>query len=847
MHEIVPGSLHDLPVTHVLPDLCAALQKERTALLQAPPGAGKTTLVPIALLNQEWLKEKKVLMLEPRRLAARGAAWRIAELLNDRVSGIVGYRMRGETNVSRDTRIEVVTEGILTRMLQSDPSLQEYGVIIFDEFHERSLHADLGLALVLQARELFCPDLRLLIMSATLEVEPMIRLLGDIPVIKSEGRVFPVETRYVGRDEGRRIEDEMAGTIARALREVGEGDLLAFLPGYGEISRTAAKLNALEEADVYPLYSGLSRSEQDRAIYPLPNKRRKVVLATSIAETSLTIEGVRVVIDSGLSRVPRFNPGAGMTRLETVRVSRASADQRRGRAGRLGSGVCYRLWSEREDSMLLPASTPEIMETDLVPLALDLLRWGALPDELRWIDRPPTGAYAAALDLLRSLEAVDDKDHLTAMGEHMATLPLHPRLGRMVIQGAAFGAMEEAIRLAALLEERDLFRSSHPRQEPDLRLRLDLIKRFQQQGYNNLPADVDGSTAKRILQSTQKLSSLVSPLPLGEEIHSSERIGEGSLLALAYPDRIAQRREESSTRYILRNGQSTRLLDVNSLSNEEYLVVLSLGGRGTERIIEMAIPITLEELQVLFSKQIESRRRVEWMGADTGVVVYREERLGALTLSSFRVSKPDNSVIIDATLQALRDEGLQLLKWTKELLALRDRITFLHHYYDAGWPDMSDAGLIEQLDGWMLPALQSGGGRNRLKSLNLRSALLSLLNWEQQRDLELLAPERIEVASGSHIRIDYSNPDGPILPVRLQEMFGATDTPTIGKGKVPLTLHLLSPAQRPVQVTQDLAGFWERTYAEVKKELKGRYPKHYWPDDPLQAEATRKTKRATSR
>ena len=835
----MPDQLPELPVLHIVATLKAALRQQKIVLLQAPPGAGKTTLVPIALLEEPWLNGKKIIMLEPRRLAARGAAWRIADLLNDSVGGLVGYRMRGETSVGSTTRIEVVTEGVLTRMLQNDPALEEYGLVIFDEFHERNLHADLGLALTLQSREIFRDDLRLLVMSATLDAEPILRLLGDVPVIRSEGKAFPVETRYVGRDEGRRIEDDVAGLVARALREEPEGDLLVFLPGYGEITRTAERLGSGVNAAIYPLHGTLSREMQDRALHPSPAGERKVVLSTSIAETSLTIEGIRIVVDSGLSRVPRFDPGSGMTRLETVRVSQASADQRRGRAGRLGPGICYRLWNERENHSLLPVSTPEILEADLLPLALDLLRWGTTPDQLAWIDSPPPGAYVAALDLLRQLDAVDQQGALTEMGGKMSSLPLHPRLAHMVLRGKEEGREGIASLLAALLEEGDILRGMSARTDPDIRIRLDLLEKYLSGEVLSLPREFDTGAAKRLLREWKRIDGK-GRLNFHSDI--------GDLLALAYPDRIAQRREGKEGRYLLSNGQNAGLEGGEHLSGEPYLVVSSLqltsreaGHRYGGGRIALAAPISLQEIRRIFSSQIEQVDHVKWEKGE--IVAYREERLRALVLERKQIDRPDEELIVEGTLEGIRSEGLGLLEWTKELVALRDRITFLHRRYDNAWPDMSETNLLAHLDDWLRPALEAGSGRNRLKSIDLRSALLSLLTWEQIRDLDTLAPERLEVPSGSQIRIDYSNPDEPVLPVRLQEMFGATDTPRIAKGRVSLTIHLLSPAHRPVQVTQDLAGFWARTYAEVKKELKGRYPKHYWPDDPLIAEPTRRTKK----
>lgn len=836
-----------LPIDAVLDDLRIALRDRGRAVLQAPPGAGKTTIVPISLLGESWLGGGKIIMLEPRRLAARGAAWRIAELLDTTVGNVVGYRMRGETRVGKETRIEVVTEGILTRMLQSDPSLEGVGAVIFDEFHERSLQADLGLAFMLQTSELFRPDLRILVMSATLDAEPVARLLGDAPLISSPGRSYPVDVRHVPREPDLRIEEQTARTIARALREEQEGDVLVFLPGYGEIRRVEERLTQSglpDNVGIHTLHGTLPKEAQDRAIRPAPSGTRKIVLSTSIAETSLTIEGIRIVIDAGLSRVPRFSPASGMTRLETVRVARSSADQRCGRAGRLGPGVCYRLWSRAEEAALLPFAPPEILEADLAPLTLELLRWGAAPDELRWLDPPPAGAYGAARELLAELDALDGTGRLTGHGERMADLPIHPRLSHMILRASETGRAEEACLLASLLEERDPVRGDAGRRDPDLRLRLDLLDR-PRRNTGGSPFELDRATVARILDGAARLGGLAgtgdAPIDRGAQAHADS--GSGTLLALAYPDRVAQRREGSDGRYLLRNGRGARLPGIGPLSSEEYLVVASVGGSGAEGTIELAAPIRLDDVRRIFAGQIEIVVKAEWEGGERGVAVGREERLGALLLSVSSVENPDDEEIVAATLRAVRQKGLRLLPWTREAEDLCRRMTFLHRRYDPDWPEATEAVLLERLDDWLLPAIRAAGGRNRLKKLDVKAALTNLLDWKQLRDIEALAPERLPVPSGSAVRLDYGNPDEPVLPVRLQEMFGAKETPRIAGGRVPVTLHLLSPARRPVQVTRDLAGFWERTYPEVRKELKGRYPKHYWPDDPLQAEPTRGVRR----
>ncbi|HXE57412.1 MAG TPA: ATP-dependent helicase HrpB [Gemmatimonadales bacterium] len=842
-----------LPIEPVLPALAAALGARGAAVLQAPPGAGKTTRVPLALLDQPWLGGRKIVILEPRRLAARAAARRMAALLGEPVGGTVGCRIRLETRVTARTRIEVVTEGVLTRLLLEDPALEGVGLVIFDEFHERSIHADLGLALTLQTRELLRDDLRILVMSATLDGEPVARLLGAAlgvdaaPVVTSEGRAFPVETRYFGapgdpRRPGRRIEPSVAGAVLEALTRE-EGDVLVFLPGAGEIRRAETllreRLAGDPAIDIYPLHGTLPAEQQDAAIRPSPPGRRKIVLATSIAETSLTIEGVRVVVDSGLARVPRFSPRTGMTRLETVRVSRAAAEQRRGRAGRVAPGVCYRLWAEGEQGHLLPHALPEILEADLAPLVLDLAAAGVTePLELRWLDPPPPAAYRRARELLHELEAIDAHGRITPHGRRMAELGAHPRLAHMMLRGASLGAAGLACRLAALLGERDLLRPEAGPPDPDLRLRLELLRRLE--GPARREAPVDREALRRIRLEAERWAGRLPAEPPGA--NRAEAPGAGLLLAFAYPDRIAARRPGPPPRYLLRNGTGAYLDPPGPLGSEPWLVVAETDGRSPEGRIRFAAPITLEEVEAHFGDQLEREEVVAWDDAAQAVVARRRERLGALVLREGPLPHPDPARVRGALLDAVARRGLELLPWTDAARRLRERLRFLHRL-DPAWPDVSDDALLGRLAEWLGPWLDGVRRRDELARLDLVPALEGLLDRERRRALDRLAPTHWTVPSGSRIPIDYADPEAPALAVRLQEMFGASDTPRIADGRVPLTLHLLSPAHRPVQVTRDLAGFWRGAYFEVRKDLRGRYPKHHWPDDPLAAAPTRRTKR----
>ena len=835
-----PGSRRAvLPIDDVLPALRAALAARSAGVLQAPPGAGKTTHVPLALLHEVWLRHQRIVMLEPRRLAARAAARRMASLLDERVGDTVGFRVRGETRIGAATRIEVVTEGVLTRMLQADPTLEGVGVVIFDEFHERSLHADLGLALALQTQELLRPDLRLLVMSATLDGSAVSALLGDAPIVTSAGRAFPVDVRYVAARSERGVDSVVADTVHRALAS-DTGSILAFLPGAGEIARTAERLRGVplpRAVSVRPLFGDLPSSEQDAAVLPAVGDERKIVLATAIAETSLTIEGVRVVIDSGLARVSRFSPRSGMARLETVRVTRASADQRCGRAGRTAPGVCYRLWTEAEQATLLERATPEILMTDLAPLALDLAVAGVVdPSALRWLDLPPTAALAQARELLVELDALDSSWRITPHGRAMAALGTHPRLAHMLLAGQQRGQGSTACAVAALLEERDIFRRHPTMRDADLRSRLRALDAFG----GELDALVDRDRLRRARERAAVWSAA-----LGEQKRAVDEEAAGALLALAYPDRVARRRETSGDRYLLRSGVGARLDDVGSLAGAPFLGVAETDGQPRDARVFLAAPVDLTDLERAFASQIVREEVVEWQ-RENGVVAARvRERLGALILRESLLRDADGEAVARELLAAIdREDGIRL-DWSAPALRLRERVAFVRTL-DTSWPDWSDAALRSSQDEWLLPHLIGLRRRTDVERLDLASILLAQLSFDQRRALERLAPTHVVVPTGSRVPIDYSDPASPLLAVRLQEMFGQLETPRVADGRVPLTVHLLSPAGRPVQVTRDLAGFWRSSYFDVRKELRGRYPKHEWPDDPLSATPTRRAKRRSS-
>jgi ATP-dependent helicase HrpB len=824
-----------LPVAAALPQLKDVLGNRRAAILTAPPGSGKTTVVPLALLDEPWLAGRRILLLEPRRLAARAAANRMAVLSGGEAGGLVGYRTRHETRVGRETRIEVVTEGILTRRIQHDPSLDGVGLVIFDELHERHLQSDLGLALTLDARSALRDDLRILVMSATLDAASVAAVI-DGTVVNAEGRIHPVEIRHAARDAERGIPDAVAASVLRALAET-EGDILAFLPGGGEIRRAADALTSEDVAHgavIVPLFGDLPRDEQDRALQPDPKGRRKIVIATAIAESSLTIEGVRVVVDSGWMRVPRFDPATGMTRLDTIRVSRASADQRAGRAGRLAPGVCYRLWTEASHRGLAAATAPEILSADLAPLALELASWGArTPEELRWLDAPPRAALEQACELLRQLGALEANGRVTDRGREMARLAMHPRLARMVLAGRELREKQLAFELAAILSERDLVRpDSTGARSADLVERVELLRGKGTPSLGTL--DRSGREAAR---RTLRLWTRAAEHP--EPVDDRD---VGLLLSFAYPDRIATERVAGSGRYQLSGGRGARLPEGQKLRHGGLIVAAHLDGRGRESVIYLAAPVAVDALESVAPELLTHRERVEWNSQTESVVAVRETLVGDAVLLSTPLPSPDSDAVRAALLDGLRQIGLAALPWSDTAREFRERVLFLRaRCPEDGWPDWTDAALLETLNEWLGPHINGATKRSDWARLDLASIVEGLLPWNLRKRLDDDAPTHLEVPSGSRVRIDYASGE-PVLAVKLQEMFGLAETPRVAKGRVPVILHLLSPARRPIQVTRDLKGFWNRTYAEVKKELKGRYPRHPWPDDPWNATPTRRAK-----
>lgn len=832
-----------LPIDEVLPSLRAALQERDECVLQAPPGAGKTTRVPLALLDEPWLAGQRILMLEPRRLAARAAAERLASELGEPVGQRVGYRIRLERKVSAATRIEVVTEGILTRLLQQDPALEGVGLVIFDEFHERSLEADLALALCLSSRELLRErPLKLLLMSATVQGEALAQWLNQAPQVVSQGRSYPVTVHWGAPWQlGERIEPRLQACVQQAIAE-HSGSILVFLPGQAEIRRVAQALNEHygERSDlaICPLYGELELAAQRAAIEPAPTGVRKIVLATNLAETSLTIEGVQVVIDSGLERVACFDPASGMTRLHTQRIAKSSATQRAGRAGRLQAGHCYRLWSEAQHDSLPEQASAQIVNADLSYLAVQVARWGMAVDELQWLDAPPKAAYQQACAVLRALGALDEQDGLTTHGRLMSELPAHPRLAHLLLRGHALGLAEEAALLAAFLSERDFLRE----QGCDLQLRLEMLH-----GVIQAPRAAQGALA-RIRQLAKQLQKMLpnqaasAPCPLLPAQRS------GCLLALAYPERIAKQRQPGSSDYRLASGRAARFLEVDALCKEPWLVVAELGSRSGQKEERIFLAAVLDPalFENALSDQVRSSTRIEWDERDHQLRAERLRSVGSLVLESEPLTQIDAQQRAQALLHLVRRKGLNLLPWTEPLRQWQARVALLRRldlteYGQSDWPDVSDAALLDSLDHWLLPYLDRVSRLAHFAELDLAALLSAQLPWPLPKRLDEQAPQRLEVPSGSAVAIDYSV-DPPVLAVRLQELFGLERTPHIANGRQPLLLHLLSPARRPVQVTGDLASFWDNTYAEVKKDLKGRYPKHYWPDDPRQAQATARIK-----
>lgn len=837
-----------LPIDEVLPALRHALTERHEAVLEAPPGAGKTTRVPLALLNEPWLAGQKIVMLEPRRLAARAAAERLASELGEKVGETVGYRIRLDSKVGPTTRIEVVTEGILTRRLQQDPALEGVGLLIFDEFHERSLDADLALALSLNGRELFRDEqpLKILLMSATLEGERLASVLDDAPILRSEGRMYSVAMRW-GRPfvPGEFIEPRVVQTVLDALNDE-TGSLLVFLPGQAEIRRVHQQLaQALEsQSDILlcPLHGELELAAQRAAIEPAPSGLRKVVLATNIAETSLTIDGVRVVIDAGLARVPRFDPGSGMTRLDTQRISRASATQRAGRAGRLEPGVCYRLWSEDQHAQLAAYGTAEMMQADLAGLALQVARWGVSAQELVWLDAPPAASYAQALQLLERLGAMNPASPqggpLTAHGEAMAELPAHPRIAHLLLRGQEWGLADMACYVAALLGERDILRGAGA----DVHSRLALLD-----GEARAARGGQGGV-QRARQLARQYRAQLRGKPARPVADPEHPRWLGALLALAYPDRIAQQRKPGGAEYRLANGRAALFSEVDALMKQPWLVIADLGSRQGQREerIYLAAEFDPALLDDVLSEQVSVIDQLDWDEREGVLRAERQRKVGELVLSREPLTGLDETARTQALVNLVRRKGLELLPWTPELRQWQARVGLLRQLDleaqgQSDWPDVSDAALLASLEDWLAPYLTRVSRLSHFASLDVSSIVHNRLPWPLPQRLEEQAPHHIKVPSGSSVRLDYSE-HPPILAVRLQELFGLADTPRIAGGRQVVKLHLLSPARRPVQVTQDLANFWRSTYAEVKKDLKGRYPKHYWPDDPLVAEATARIK-----
>jgi ATP-dependent helicase HrpB len=852
-----------LPIDAALPELTAALRARNTAVLVAPPGAGKTTRVPLVLAEEPWLREpedkgrsgkrRRILVLEPRRLAARAAAERMAQTLGEKVGDTVGLRVRFGSKVSARTRIEIVTEGVFTRLILDDPMLEGVAAVLFDEFHERSLDADLGLALARDVQQGLREDLRLLVMSATIDGARVAKLLGDAPVIASEGRAFPVETRYLGRDP-RPIEPQMADAIARAVR-ADAGSALAFLPGAAEIRRTAAQLEGRvgTDTDVVALYGALAGDEQDRAIAPARPGRRKIVLATSIAETSITIEGVRIVVDSGLARVPRFEPDVGVTRLETVRVSRAAADQRRGRAGRIEPGICYRLWDEPQTASLEPFARPEILSADLSSFTLDLAAWGSAPEQLAFLDPPPRPALTEAKGLLEELGAIDADGRITEEGQKLRQLPLPPRLARMVVDAAAEHAAREAAEIAVLIGERGLggddvdltHRLGNLRRDRSPRARDARAMAARWAEHSSPSPERGGPDRQRRsgegsarLEETPSRRALLADLPLSG---GGEELSVGAILALAYPERIAKNRGGGTGAFLLVNGRGAALDAASPLAREPYLAVAEMTGSAAAGRILLAAPIALAEIETRFADRIAARDEVTFDQASASLRARRQRRLGAIALAEQPIRVEGSEESARTLAQGVARLGIARLPWTKALRQWRDRILFLRVAEGDEWPDLSDAALAADIDG--LTSLFYGKtALAELSADDFASALNARLPYPLQRRLDAEAPTHFAAPTGTQAAIDYEAEGGPKIAIRVQELFGLDRHPAIAGGKIPLVIELLSPAHRPVQTTRDLPGFWRGSYAAVRAEMRGRYPKHPWPDDPIAAPPTRRAK-----
>lgn len=817
----------DLPISEIIPEIRKKLERDNTLIVNAPPGAGKSTLLPLALMDEPWLNGQKILMLEPRRLAARSIASRMSELLGDEVGKTVGYRIRFENRTSMNTRIEVLTEGILTRMIHSDNSLEGVGLVIFDEFHERSIHADVALALCREAQQVLRPDLRIMVMSATLDMPQLIGLL-KAPVAESMGRQYPVEIIYTGEQDQMMLPEMTARTVLKAVREK-EGDVLVFLPGEGEIRKCEELLRTeLHGFAIHPLYGKLPQNKQYSAIVPDRGGRRKVVLATSIAETSLTIEGIKIVVDTGYGRTSRFDPKSGLSRLETVQISKDSADQRAGRAGRLSPGTCYRMWSKATHERLAEHRTPEILEADLADLVLDLAQWGIIDArQLTWLTPPPKAALSQASDTLHQLEALEN-GRITPHGKKAHQLPCHPRIAHMLLMAEEDDMLELATDIAALLEERDPL----PRESGiDLNLRIEALRRYRQRGSQGKPF----GRIEKIAASYRKMFNIK------EDNGPVDPYATGVLLAHAYPERIAYARPGNNAQFQLANGKYAMAGHKDDLAHEPWLAIANVDARDGMGKIFMASPLNPKDLAPLVREQ----EVITWDTRKGGLIATRDLRIGCIVLQSKPLPSPDEKHLIKAISEAVKNEGEHLLSFSEAFTQWQNRVLSLRKWNpQEGWPDVSTPTLLITNEEWLTPYLTNVKKPEDLKKIDLASVLHHSLDWEKQQALNELAPEKIEVPSGSHIKLQYMA-DGapPILAVRLQEVFGLADTPKINKGKSTVIIHLLSPGFKPVQITSDLRSFWNNAYFEVKKELQRRYPKHSWPEDPWTAEALRGAKK----
>ncbi|MBT5185234.1 MAG: ATP-dependent helicase HrpB [Kordiimonadaceae bacterium] len=829
-----------LPIYEIIPKLKKILSEKGSLVLQAPPGAGKTTIVPLEVLNETLLGSQKIIMLEPRRLAARAAAKRMADTLGEKVGETVGYRVRMESKVGPRTRIEVVTEGVFIRKLQNDPELKGIGLVIFDEFHERSIDTDLGLALSLDVQDGLREDLKIIVMSATLDGERVAKLIGDAPVITSEGRSFNVNHHYLEKTTSTRIENDITGIILKALMEQS-GSILVFLPGAGEIERTKKLLeskNLGPDILICPLYGMMQFKDQDLAISPAQKGKRKIVLSTSIAETSLTIEGIRIVIDGGLQRNASYDVSSGMSRLVTSKLSKASAEQRAGRAGRIEDGICYRMWTQAANRALKPYTEPEIKRADLVPLTLSLALWGVTEaSDLKWLDAPEQASFNKSKDLLHSLGAMDEKGRITDHGKLMAGFPMHPRLAHMVLKAQEFNCGQLALNIAALLEERDILYLKPDQKTADLRLRLEAIEHVKAGEIHQAKMlGCDIGAAKKIIKQVniwKKSNRIVQD--------SIDIQKAGICLAIAFPDRIGGLRSTGKGSYLLSGGRGAKLMDADPLVSEKYLSIGHLDKGDRDARIYLAAPVQLPELEECFKHIIKREQVIVWEDRTQIVKAQKQILLGQLPLAISKLDQPNADDIKMAMVAGIKKMGLNSLPWGKKSTMFMQRVQLVNNHLDNVLPDFSEEELLESIDVWLLPYLENIKSRAALGKFDLYAILKNILNWEQQQKLDKMAPLDFKVPSGSKISIDYQS-DPPVLSVKLQEMFGAIKTPSILDGKVALTVHLLSPARRPLQITTDLEGFWNNSYPEIKKEMKGRYPKHPWPDDPHMALATKKLK-----